>query len=702
MNFAHPWIFWSGLIAAAVPIAIHLLTRPRPVRLPLSTIRFVFEAVRDRRARHRLRDFLILALRTIAIVAFGAALARPKWGEEPLVSDREQGDAVRVVILDASQSMAAIGEGVAAIERARTLTAEHLKYRPGLRANLIVAGARALPVFPNASTNFEALREELARCRALPERLDPIRALEAAAELLAPASPDDPTRRELVIVSDFQRDNWSRADFGRLPQGTQIQLESVAPEKPPANLAILDAACRAKSFQSAEAILTVEVGNFTPSAQRVTVEVDLDSASYRLDGMCPAGRTAVLSQDVSIRATGWLTGQAKLVGVDDALPADDSRPVVFHAKAKPTFVLLTRQPAALRPSSSHFLECGLAPDSRLPDAASPTIRRMDPGSLERSAVQSAELIALDHPGLLSKDAVVLLADLLRRGRSMLYVASESIDATNLKRLEESLAGAWRPPAELMPAAGKPRREWTLADVRRDESPFRVFGDQWPAVAAKLRFSAPLGSRRLETGLADCLLASYDDGTAALMATPCGTGLLGVWNVDLAASNLAKTESFVPILSELVDRLLQRSRAPVLLACGEPLVAELPADPAAPGELRIAGPGDRNRPMGELATDGAATVWRWKSPDLPGAYRIERAGAAGPALFAAAVALPAEESRLEPIAPDVLQKRLAAGYSVYYRSALAEPTANDDLWQWFAALCAVCFLGEWAMLMVFRT
>ena len=56
MTFLHPWAIVIGVAAAAAPVLIHWLTRPRPVRMPLSTLRFVREAVRQRRSWRRLRD----------------------------------------------------------------------------------------------------------------------------------------------------------------------------------------------------------------------------------------------------------------------------------------------------------------------------------------------------------------------------------------------------------------------------------------------------------------------------------------------------------------------------------------------------------------------------------------------------------------------------------------------------------------------
>ena len=113
------------------------------------------------------------------------AVARPQWGQSP-VSDIQGGDAVRVVLLDVSQSMAARVGAVEQIELARTIAAGYLRYRPGLAANLILAAARPQSTFDGPSTNFDALRDELAHCRVLPQRLDANRALDAAARMLAP------------------------------------------------------------------------------------------------------------------------------------------------------------------------------------------------------------------------------------------------------------------------------------------------------------------------------------------------------------------------------------------------------------------------------------------------------------------------------------------------------------------------------------
>jgi hypothetical protein len=192
--------------------------------------------------------------------------------------------------------------------------------------------------------------------------------------------------------------------------------------------------------------------------------------------------------------------------------------------------------------------------------------------------------------------------------------------------------------------------------------------------------------------------------------------------------------FVLLVQALTDRILNRSGSPAQACCGERLVAPLPPEVLSAGGLRIVGPAyasrsavmpETNSPRGrddrslgvtdsageasgghygELIEEGAGVVWNWRTPDRPGVYRVCRLPQAGaPAtVFAQAIEIPAEESELEYLAPELIRDRLAAGREVYYRSAAAEEERRDDLWKWFAVACVVCLLGELTSLMVFRT
>jgi hypothetical protein len=78
MSFLAPWALVAGIAAALGVVALHLLTTRRPPAELLPTARFVPESdVRAVARASRPTDLLLLALRALAVVAIGAAFARP-------------------------------------------------------------------------------------------------------------------------------------------------------------------------------------------------------------------------------------------------------------------------------------------------------------------------------------------------------------------------------------------------------------------------------------------------------------------------------------------------------------------------------------------------------------------------------------------------------------------------------------------------
>lgn len=694
MTFLHPWAVWLGVAAVALPIAVHLLTRPRPRRFPLSTIRFVRAALRDQRARHRLRNFVILSLRALAILLLALAVARPLTATRPLVSPDEPGAAARVVVVDVSQSMAAENRGVQLFERARPAAAAYLADRPDLRAGLILAGASARPVFDRLSGNTAALRDDLGKASVRPERLNAQAAVNRAAELLATA-PTNAGRKELVVVSDFQRSNWASVDFGILPPDAVIQFESVAPAEPLANLAVLRVGAPGRVEQGRDVRVEVEVGNFSPTARQVQVEVTVGESAARAEGLCAPGVRTTLAVDVPPRGTGWQIGSAKIVGAQDALPADDSRPFVLDIRPLPTYALVTRQRPEERPSSSYYLERALAPLAPQPGRPETRVTRLDPAQPDDGGLAAADVIVIAHPGRIGADVARRLAALLKRGRGVLYATAEPQDATNLKLITDAAGADLRMPVEFVPpAAGQRRRDLFLTDVRLDRSPFLAFGES-PGWADGLRFAGGLSSRRLDGGLADDVAAGFSDRSAALVVTTCGDGALAVLNADLGASNLPTSPVFVPLMGELTTRLLGQRRGGDALPCGEPAAVYLPAAAGTVSGLELTGPGAA---FGQLREESSGVLWSHPGPEAPGVFRVTRRG---DVMFAAASAASAEESDLRPLDASVLPERLGAGRAVSFHSVSGNEE-RDTWWSALAVACVVCLLGELLALKAFRT
>lgn len=716
MYFVNPWILVIGLAAALLPVLIHWLTRPRPVVRPFSTIRFILQAVQQRRARRRLRDFLILAVRTLAVMLLAAAIARPLFGRRPQAPEASDGLTARVVLLDVSQSMAARTEGIQAIERARPVAAAYLSFRPGLVANLLLAGATTHSVFDRPSSNFAALRDELGKAWPRPERLNVQAALAEAARMLAPPAGEGPKRRarrsELVIISDFQRSVWSAADFSVFSPDTEIHLEFAGAAQPPPNAAVLRVGSSGRAEVGRPLAVEVDIGNFSTAQRTLDVDLILPSASYRLGGVCAPGVKTTLTAEIVPRVAGWQIGRAALVGMNDALAEDDSRSFVVDVRKPPNFALVSREGSEVRPSSSYYLERAIVPAGREGDRdrAGPRVVRFDPEHDDREILASADLIALDHPGQLSDATIIALAGWLRRGRPVLYVACEPADATNLKRLADAAGADLRLPVEFAPAPDRGTRAARfIADFRRDGPPFQIFGDAALATLAPLRFSGGLISRPLEGGLADDIKASLDDRSAWLVVSSCGAGSLAILSADLGASNLPASPAFVPLIGELSNLLLGRRSIGPPVACGEPFALPLSADAGPTAGLAIVLDRDSTNqsrgmrtdadPGTELVEEPEGVVCRGRSAPAPGAIRIRRGERT---VFALATATPEQESDLAALPANVLQNRLAGDRSVTYRDASRVDEATDSLWSWLALGCAITLALESMLLWVFRS
>ena len=119
MNFIHASFLAAGL-AVALPIVIHLLFRQRTRDVQIGSIRFLHQVVKEHRRSKRVKQWLLLALRVLAVLLLAALFARPYWDQ----TERNALEREVVLLIDRSASMAAVGNSgttaiTAAIEQAR-------------------------------------------------------------------------------------------------------------------------------------------------------------------------------------------------------------------------------------------------------------------------------------------------------------------------------------------------------------------------------------------------------------------------------------------------------------------------------------------------------------------------------------------------------------------------------------------------------
>lgn len=106
MTFLNPALL-LGLIAAAIPILLHLLNLRRLRTIEFSTLTFLKELQRTRIRRLKIRQLLLMVLRTLLVMLLVLAFARPTLKGSIMGSIGSHGKTTIVLLIDDSFSMTA-------------------------------------------------------------------------------------------------------------------------------------------------------------------------------------------------------------------------------------------------------------------------------------------------------------------------------------------------------------------------------------------------------------------------------------------------------------------------------------------------------------------------------------------------------------------------------------------------------------------
>ncbi len=220
MAFLNPF-FLFGLLAAGIPLLIHLWNRRRVVTIDFSSLMFLAAAHRENARRFQLRQLLILLLRMAIVALIAFALARPFLTLGlPVASVRAKTDVV--VVLDNSYSMGYQEVDGVRFEKAKTLATDILDtLRHGDSATLILMSDTPQPVFQQLTPDLESVIAAINTAEISYRTTNVQPSLELAHEILTES---EQLNKELYLISDFARNGWE--NWGQLPNrsGARISL----------------------------------------------------------------------------------------------------------------------------------------------------------------------------------------------------------------------------------------------------------------------------------------------------------------------------------------------------------------------------------------------------------------------------------------------------------------------------------------------
>lgn len=687
--FLHP-AYLLGLVAALLPIAIHLLNRRRVQRIRFPAVRFILLSQRRISRSYRLRHWLVLALRTLAIVLLALLLANPVFqsGAGLLATG---GPVSVALILDNSLSMEWSG-GLKGLERAKEVVRRRLAaLGDGDRAALIPTNA---PHRPALTADRAGLLRELEGIRTTAASADFAGALRTAYELLAERAAE----KEIWIVSDGTLTGWEHFSVAALRQyDPAIPLKIVRVGGPP-------------SGPNATVKEVRLAGNRLAAGLRVTLEATIASfgdaeipdllVQLRLNGqnrdqrlvrLAPRSETKVGFQ-LELPAAGQHAGEIALRR--EGLLGNSTHHFTLRVPEPVRVLVVDGDPkTSLVQSESFFLARALNPAGE--PRSSPFLPTVIlPEALPSATLEGYQAVALCNVGSIPPDVGRKLADYARRGGGLLFFLGDKVRAEEYN--EALLDGA----AALLPARlGEKRtlieeRGERIQRIRSEHPALAIFAE--PIAAASLKATTVHAYFRLEAHGSQALL-SFGNNDPLLLEKRLGAGrvLLFAASADRDWSDLPLKTAYVPLVQALVG-YVSGERAGEFDP-GTPAGAEkrLSLNPDAVGRIvKVVSPSGKEIES-QARGEQEKAVLSIGGNDEAGIYRIlypARLAADLPQIYA--VNPPYLESRLTPFDEAELRARFSPiRPEILSHEALAEGGKRIDLALPLALLLLATLVGE---------
>jgi len=592
MTFLAPALVF-GLAAAAAPVIIHLLNRRRFRRIPWAAMEFLAKVASVSKRRLRLEEILLMALRTLAVLLFALAFARPF-----LSAGAPAGSALDAVILvDKSASMQLSAAAGTLFDFATSSAREILDgLGAGARVSLIFFDSEAdYPIGLEPTADLGAVRDALGAAKPGWAGTDFSAALSAAARA-AKSFAAPPT---VFIVSDFRQGAQYPAPGAQKGLEGQIYLVPVA-DSDGEDVGIAGISPAGALFTASAGAVSVKVSNSTPRNASVPLSLAVDGSAAETVPVAAAPDTVVASiaDAPALKSTG--THRVEATVSPDAYPCDD------HA-----FAAISRQPLRLAACASGEAETFLSAAFKAAgDGLS--VLPVSPESVA-SAASAADAFVLAAPFPDDTAATEAIAAKIADGG----FAVVFLDAANVK-------GA----AGFLGAVGASSLAESLKSARPAEGAFSPVVSGSHAVTQFIRQNADLSLASVALTRAVDFRAPSGEGieTPLVVETPggkspflaiarVGKGHVAVFNnsADRSSGNFVVSPFFVPLLFETLGALSTDETTGLNFFCGEPAAVPVEAGGA---KAEVSGPSGPVRAALEPVQGGFAVVF---TPEVPGFY-----------------------------------------------------------------------------------
>ena len=674
MQFLNPAVLF-GLVAAALPLAIHLLHRGRAQPQPFSDFAFLRQLQQNRMRRLQLRQWLVLLLRTLIVALIVAAFARPTYQAGGGWGGGDRPVAVHA-LLDLSYSTRyQPPAGASVFDQLQRQLGDLLAVLPS-RDQVSVQPFAQRPRVPFAGDR-DYLAERIAELAPTQEATDLRTALQAAAQRFDQES--TLAAHELFLFTDLAQYNWDQLEDS-IPSfdGTRVYVPHLQAQPRPN--AYVERVAAPSWMLAADAKVTLQTA-IAHSGAGTSLDLFVDGQRVRRQSIAPgAPGTTQATLSFSPRRPGRLSGHVALA--DDALALDNRRYFTLDLPTAITVLLLGEQP-----EDAYYARRALGA-AALSDPAV-EIRSGLFADLNVDALVGVDVLILCNLARLNAAQKAALDEFVASGGGVVLFPAPQSDLGYYNR--DLLPGLT--PGRFKNRVGAPGNTANYQVLDADEPHHPLFNDLLASDGDQPRFYAHFTM----TPAPDLLpLARFGDGQLAMSMAwqEQGRVALAAFPIDPQWNDLHQRGLFAPLLHRLVRELSLPPDRHADYLVGETVyrrLADVPMEAVVEAETPS---GERLR----LEPEPVGGQYLWKIPHV-GEAGIWRLRAAGAEVDAFAVNFDARESALAPVAPEYVRS-VFADAEVHFlspdddlRLAVLGNRHGRELWREFLLLALGLLLAE---------
>jgi hypothetical protein len=411
-----------GLLAGAIPIIIHLITRQKAKTVFFSTLRFLKELKNQQIRRLKIRQVLLLILRTLIILLLVLAFARPTLKGRFGSGIHSTAKTTAVLILDNSLSMGVESGGqiLFDVAKQRAQELEEL-FSVGDEVYGLFASIGTIPIFDGAKYDFKSVMKIVHKTKISHRGTDLVAAFLKAKEILQQSSN---INKEIYLISDLQRTGFRNFENLVLPllqdQGIKIFAVPIHASQI-SNLAITDVAPANQIIEPGKVFeLEAVIKNGGTKSERnklVQIFIDDKRAGQATINVEP-GKSQTTKFRVVPQKTGLITGSVLLE--DDDLFFDNRRYFTFSVPEQTNVLVIGQNEKDVR-----FLQLALNPEFN--PASSIKVDYLSPNRIEFGTLNNYQVAILSNIARIEASLLSSLVDHINSGRGLIVFLGNEVD-----------------------------------------------------------------------------------------------------------------------------------------------------------------------------------------------------------------------------------------------------------------------------------